>query len=136
MDQITQTLHCSNKSDLVHDSEDYPGEPIKVISTSVTELFTVFRLREWLLEIWTNVYQALQLLATFHETACNSYSASKSGFILPAHVAVHIQGHTQTSELWYNIPSSSIVSLATFHAWDRNSNLGSKSDFILPAHVA
>ena len=38
MDQITQTLHCSNKSDLVHDSEDYPGEPIKVISTPLAEL--------------------------------------------------------------------------------------------------
>ena len=42
-------------SPLVSDSEDCSGELLKAISSSVTELFTVFSLREWLLGIWTNI---------------------------------------------------------------------------------
>ena len=42
-------------SDLVNDSEDCSGEPAKAIFTSVTELLTVFSLREWLFGIWTSL---------------------------------------------------------------------------------
>ena len=38
-------------SDLVNDSKDYSGEPKRVISISITELFMVFSLREWLFGI-------------------------------------------------------------------------------------
>ena len=54
IDQINSSL-LKVFSDLVSDLEDCSGEPTKVISTPVTELFTVFSPREWLFGIWINV---------------------------------------------------------------------------------
>ena len=47
-------------SDLVNDSEHYA----KVISISITELFTVFSPREWLFGIWTNINPLASFLGT------------------------------------------------------------------------
>jgi len=55
--RVILCMHLTRKSlsDLLSDSEDYSEELMTTISTRVTELFTLFNPKEWLLGIRTNV---------------------------------------------------------------------------------
>ena len=55
--RIILRMHLTRKglSDLLNDREDYSEELMTTISTHVTELFTLFNPKEWLLGIRTNV---------------------------------------------------------------------------------